>query len=397
MSSRSTAATKPPKADFRVDAPHKGADKGDEHGVAVLHISGSWVVTQIEGLGDRLTKALNRTDKVRVESEGLTALDTAGAYLLKIVIGERLDGDIFAGKSNYQSLYRLVGDHLPSLDTYDVEHPVKAKFWLHPIYLSLIGLGKIMTAFGRGFVNQSIFMGHVITMLMISLVRPSRIRWAALFNIMQRAGLEAIPIVSLTNAFVGAVLAFLMVLSLKVYGGAVFSVDFVCIGVMREFAPVIAAVLIAGRSASGFAAEIGSMKMNQEIDAMRVMGIDPYEALVLPRVVALTIMTPLITFIGVLSGMLGGMLAIWGSLGLGPEFFIQRLYDYVPSVNLFVGMIRTPVFAITIAIVGCRLGMTVKNDVISLGRQVTTAVVQSIFLVFMIDAMFAILFNGFVF
>ena len=393
MSSRSTATTKPSRAEFSVDA----ADKAEGEAVAVLRLSGAWVVTQIEGKADRLTKALKPYGKVKVDAEAITALDTAGAYLLKIVIGERLDGDIFAGHDNYQRLYRLVGDHTPSLDSYDQENPEKPKFWLHPIYLSLIGLGRLMTAFGRGFVNQSIFMGHVITLLLISIARPSRMRWAALFNIMQRAGLEAIPIVALTNAFVGAVLAFLMVLSLKVYGGAVFSVDFVCIGVMREFAPVIAAVLIAGRSASGFAAEIGSMKMNQEIDAMRVMGIDPYEALVLPRVLALTIMTPLITFIGVLSGMVGGMLAIWGSLGLGPDFFVQRLYDYVPSVNLFVGMVRTPVFAITIAIVGCRLGMTVKNDVISLGRQVTTAVVQSIFLVFMIDAMFAILFNGFVF
>ena len=384
-----------------MDAPDKGegpvVDGGATGKAAVLHLTGPWVVTQIEGMADRLTKALKPYAKVRVEAESLAALDTAGAYLLKVVIGDRAEGDIFAGHDNYQRLYRLVGDHVPSLDTYDVENPEKPKFWLHPIYLSLIGLGKLMTAFWRGFINQSIFMGHITTLLMISIVRPSRVRWAALFNIMQRAGLEAIPIVALTNAFVGAVLAFLMVLSLKVYGGAVFSVDFVCIGVMREFAPVIAAVLIAGRSASGFAAEIGSMKMNQEIDAMRVMGIDPYEALVLPRVVALTIMTPLITFIGALSGMLGGMLAIWGSLGLGPEFFVQRLYDYVPSVNLFVGMIRTPVFAVTIAVVGCRLGMTVKNDVISLGRQVTTAVVQSIFLVFMIDAMFAILFNGFVF
>lgn len=139
------------------------------------------------------------------------------------------------------------------------------------------------------------------------------------------------------------------------------------------------------------------MKMNQEIDAMRVMGIDPYEALVLPRVVALTIMTPLITFVGMIAGMFGGALAIWGTLGMGPQYFVTRMYDFVPSVNLFVGMVKTPFLAITIAVVGCRMGMTVKDDVISLGRQVTTAVVQAIFLVFMIDAIFAMLFNGFVF
>jgi phospholipid/cholesterol/gamma-HCH transport system permease protein len=169
------------------------------------------------------------------------------------------------------------------------------------------------------------------------------------------------------------------------------------LGVIKQGAPMAAAMMLGGAGSAAIASDLGARTEREEVDAMRVMGIDPYEALVLPRVVALVIMTPLVTFIGILAGMIGGALAIWGSLGLGPAFFVQRLYDYVPTVNLFVGMIRTPVFAVTIAIVGCRLGMTVKDDVISLGRQVTTAVVQSIFLIFMIDAVFAVLFNGFVF
>jgi phospholipid/cholesterol/gamma-HCH transport system permease protein len=386
------AISKPIKAEFTVTPPAKG--EGD---VAVLNLSGHWIITRLEGIAGRIQSALRKYDKVRVTTEGLEVLDSAGAFALHYGLDDKLDGDIFAGNEAYARLYALVGANRPTMDTYTREHPEIRKFWLHPVYYVLVHLGRIMSAFWRGFIDQSIFMGHVMTLIMLSIVRPSRIRFAALFNIMQRAGLESLPIVVVTNMFVGAVLAFLMVLSLQQYGGAVFSVDLVCIGVMREFGPVIAAVLLAGRSASSFAAEIGSMKMNQEIDAMRVMGIDPYEALVVPRVVALVIMTPLVTFIGILAGMIGGALAIWGALGLGPAFFVQRLYDYVPTVNLFVGMIRTPVFAVTIAIVGCRLGMTVKDDVISLGRQVTTAVVQSIFLIFMIDAVFAVLFNGFVF
>ncbi len=382
-------AKKTAKADFTLDIPASG--------IAVLRLSGDWVVTHLEGMAPRLRQALGKVDKITIDSSGLTALDTVGAFLVREVGGEKLDGNPFSDNEKYKTLYDLVDASAPDIASYYKENPEKRRFWLHPVYYAFVSLGKLMSAFWRGFVAQAVFMGHVITLLMISIARPGRIRWAALINLMQRAGLEAIPIVAMTNAFVGAVLAFLMVLSLRQYGGAVFSVDLVCIGVMREFAPIIAAVLLAGRSASSFAAEIGAMKMNQEIDAMRVMGIDPYEALVLPRVVALVIMTPLITFIGMLAGMFGGAIAIWASLGTGPQFFIQRLYDYVPSVNLFVGMIRTPVFAITIAMVGCRLGMTVKDDVISLGRQVTTAVVQSIFLIFMIDAVFAILFNGFVF
>ena len=388
----SRATSKPIKAEFTITAPAKGGDS-----VAVLNLSGQWIITRLEGIAARMQSALKKYDRVHVTTDGLEALDSAGAFALHYALTDKLDGEIFADNANYARLYALVGANRPTMDTYNRENPEVRKFWLHPIYYGLVHLGQLMSGFWRGFIAQSVFMGHVMTLIMLSIARPSRVRWAPLFNIMQRAGLEALPIVAVTNLFVGAVLAFLMVLSLKAYGGAVFSIDFVSIGVMREFAPVIAAVLIAGRSASGFAAEIGSMKMNQEIDAMRVMGIDPYEALVLPRVVALVIMTPLVTFIGALAGMLGGSLAIWGSLGLGPQYFVQRLYDYVPTVNLFVGMIRTPVFAVTIAVVGCRLGMSVKDDVISLGRQVTKAVVQSIFLIFMIDAIFAMLFNGFTF
>ena len=383
------------KADFTVTAPEEGAGKGDS--TAVLNLTGRWVVTRLEGVSSRLAAALKSYGKVRVTTDGLDALDTAGAFTVRQIVADRLDGEIFSDNENYARLYALVNTCKADVDSYEQDNPAKQKFWLHPVYYMLEHLGRIMSAFGRGFINQSVFMGHTITLWMLSIVRPSRIRWAALFNIMQRAGLEALPIVFVTNLFIGATLAFLLVLTLKQFGAAVFAVDMVAISVLREFGPLIAAVLISGRSASAFAAEIGSMKINQEIDAMRVMGIDPYEALVLPRVIALVIMMPLITFVGMVAGMLGGALAIWGSLGNGPAFFVQRLYDYVPSVNMFIGMIKTPFLAITIAVVGCRMGMTVKDDVISLGRQVTTAVVQSIFLVFMIDAIFAMLFNGFVF
>ncbi|MGA9659476.1 MAG: ABC transporter permease [Asticcacaulis sp.] len=381
------------KADFTVKPP-EGAEKDD---VAVLNISGHWVVTRIDGMTARLSRALKGYEHIQVTTDGLEGLDTAGAFTLRQVVDSRLDGEIFTDNENYGRIYNLVNSCKTGIDTYNKEHPESRRFWLHPVYFVLVHLGRLMTAFWQAFIDQSVFMGHIITLIFRSILRPDRIRWAALFNIMQRAGLEALPIVAVTNMFVGATLAFLLVLTLQQFGAAVFAIDMVAIGVLREFGPLIAAVLISGRSASAFAAEIGSMKMNQEIDAMRVMGIDPYEALVLPRVVALTIMTPLITFVGMIAGMFGGALAIWGTLGMGPQYFVTRMYDFVPSVNLFVGMVKTPFLAITIAVVGCRMGMTVKDDVISLGRQVTTAVVQAIFLVFMIDAIFAMLFNGFVF
>ena len=377
------------KADYSIET----ADDGR----ARLILKGQWVITELHGFAVRLRAQLNKAQHIAVDSSQLESLDTAGALLLRTIVGDRVEGDLFKGQDKFAQVYELTETTSKEGVALDKDTGPKPTLWSNPLAGLMVRIGRAMETFWEHFIAQSVFIGHITTLFLLSIVNPRRIRWPALVNIMQRAGLEAIPIVTLTNFFVGAVLAFLMVLSLRQYGGAVFAIDFVSIGVLREFAPVIAAVLIAGRSASSFAAEIGAMKMNQEIDAMRVMGIDPYEALVLPRVLALCIMTPLITFLGAIAGMAGGAVVIWAVLQLGPSYFLQRLYDYVPFENFFVGIVRTPVFAATIAIVGCRMGMTVKEDVISLGRKVTTAVVQSIFLVFMIDAVFAILFNGFTF
>ena len=377
------------KADYSIET----ADDGR----ARLILKGQWVITELHGFAVRLRAQLNKAQHIVVDSSQLETLDTAGALLLRTIVGDRIEGDLFKGQDKFAQVYELTETTSKEGVALDKDTGPKPTLWSNPLAGLMVRIGRAMETFWEHFIAQSVFIGHITTLFLLSIVNPRRIRWPALVNIMQRAGLEAIPIVTLTNFFVGAVLAFLMVLSLRQYGGAVFAIDFVSIGVLREFAPVIAAVLIAGRSASSFAAEIGAMKMNQEIDAMRVMGIDPYEALVLPRVLALCIMTPLITFLGAIAGMAGGAVVIWAVLQLGPSYFLQRLYDYVPFENFFVGIVRTPVFAATIAIVGCRMGMTVKEDVISLGRKVTTAVVQSIFLVFMIDAVFAILFNGFTF
>jgi phospholipid/cholesterol/gamma-HCH transport system permease protein len=172
----------------------------------------------------------------------------------------------------------------------------------------------------------------------------------------------------------------------------VFAVELIGIAVLREFNIIITAVLLAGRSASAFAAEIGSMKMNQEIDAMRIMGVDPYEALVFPRLAALLITIWPLTFVATLTGLLGGMLVTWAALGLGPAFFFQRIIDNVGVTHFLVGMCKAPVMAAVIAGIGCRQGLEVGGDVESLGRRVTAAVVHAIFAIIMIDAVFALLF-----
>jgi phospholipid/cholesterol/gamma-HCH transport system permease protein len=383
--------SKTTKAEFAVDAP-KDVPESDS---AVLRLKGRWVIARLGGVPDRLRAALRPYGKVRVDADALEALDSAGALTLHLALDGRLDGAAFTEDSKFRRLFDLVGERAPDLLSWDKERPSAHRPWWTPFYALLVWVGGWVARFARGFMAQTAFLGHVVTVGLGGLLKPGRIRWAAVVNIMQRAGIDAIPIVTLTSLFIGAVIGFIGVLQLQQYGGGIFAIDMVAVFSLREFAPLITAILLAGRSASAFAAEVGSMKMNQEIDAMRVMGIEPYGALVVPRILGLVIMSPFITMIAALASMFGGMLAIWSSLGAGPATFMQRLHDYVPFVDFFVGIIRPPFFAATIAIVGCWQGLNVKDDVLSLGRQVTTAVVQSIFLVFMLDAMFAILFNGF--
>ncbi|RYG00016.1 MAG: ABC transporter permease, partial [Caulobacteraceae bacterium] len=201
------------------------------------------------------------------------------------------------------------------------------------------------------------------------------------------------PIVAVTNFFIGAVIAFLGANLLTQFGAGVFTVQLVAVATLRELAVLITAILLAGRSASSFAAEIGSMRMNQEVDAMQVMGVNPFQALVIPRLASMIVMMPILTFIGMLAGLLGGLLVTWSQLSYGPSFFIQRISeDPMMDTHLMVGMIKAPVFAIVIAAIGCRQGMAVAGDVESLGRRVTAAVVQAIFAIISLDAVFALIF-----
>jgi phospholipid/cholesterol/gamma-HCH transport system permease protein len=225
-----------------------------------------------------------------------------------------------------------------------------------------------------------------------SLANPRRIRVAPLVALMERAGLDAIPIVATTSFFIGAVVGLLGANMLQQFGAQVFAVELIGIAVLREFNIIITAVLLAGRSASAFAAEIGSMKMNQEIDAMKVLGVDPFEALVFPRFMALLLTIPLLTFVATLAGLFGGLVVTWSVLDLGPAFFLQRIVDNVGIGHFWVGLSKAPVMAVVIAGIGCRQGLEVGGDVESLGRRVTAAVVHAIFAIIMIDAVFALIY-----
>lgn len=376
------------KADFKIETPPGGE-------ATVVSLKGDWTAITLRDAGERLKGALKSASDVRIETGELKTFDTAGAYALRAALGAAGDreGDVlFADQPHLSAVYDLIRDIEPKVaEAQKATAKQKSNF----IVAELAQLGRATEEFLKDLRDLNVFVGHLVVTTFLSLVTPGRIRWTPLVAQMAQAGFGALMVVCVTNFFVGAVIAFLGILQLQQFGAAVFAVELIGISVLREFGPVIAAVLIAGRSASSFTAEIGAMKMNQEISAMRVMGINPFDALIFPRLAALLLTMPLVTFAGSMAGLLGGQVVVWAQLGYGLHFFSIRMTEYVPFVNFFVGMIKVPLFAIAITVIGCRLGMNVTEDVISLGRQVTRAVVQAIFTIILIDAIVAMMFNGF--
>ena len=222
---------------------------------------------------------------------------------------------------------------------------------------------------------------------------PARIRWRPiLFNI-QRAGFEALPIVGLLSFLLGIVVAYQGADQLRQYGANIFVADLVGLSMLREFAPLITAITIAGRSGSAFAAQIGTMAVTEEIDAMRTIGIDPQELLVLPKIIALVIALPLLTVFADVLGVAGGMLMAQSQLDVGFSEFLDRMAKAVSVTSYAVGIGKAPVFAVIISVVGCFQGFRTKGGADSVGQQTTRSVVQSIFLVIVADALFSIAFS----
>ena len=365
-------------ADFTIVTP-EGDDAGSDK--RVVRLTGDWTAINIGDAAQRLRLALKDDPATRVDVKGAGRVDTAGVLGLIDAVGD--DDKIIVARPETKRLVKRVRAAMA------VEPPVIVK---------RLSLNLMMERLGRGlvgvvgeFIGTMAFTGHLIATMGPAIRHPGKVRWPAVINLTERAGLDAIPIVVITNFFIGAVVAFLGATMLADFGAQVFAVETVGFGVLREFAVVITAILLAGRSASAFAAEIGSMKMQPEIDAMQVMGVDPFQALVLPRFLALLSIIPL-TFLAAVAGLLGGCLVLWFTVDLSPAFFMQRIQDQVGLRHFWVGISKAPVMAIIIAGIGCRQGMLVGGDVESLGRRVTTAVVHSIFSIIMIDAIFAIVF-----
>ncbi len=359
-------------ADFSIDREGEGA---------VVRLTGDWTTLCLGDAPVRLEREL-AAGEARVDFSQVGRIDTAGAYAALRPLDTESRGAFEAGeRDDLRRLTALVCDALDAEPTPRVRtNPIRKTF-------EAIGFGVAQA--GTELWRGQIFAGRMVTALGRVLVHPSRLRITPLVAVLEHAGFGAIPIVLILNFFVGAVLALVCSTMLKMFSANAYVVELVGIGVLREFGALFTAIVFAGRSASAFAAQLGAMRMNQEIDAMRVMGIDRYEALVVPRLAAAIVALPLLTFIGDLGGLVGGMLVSWPMLGLSPDFFLERLADTVGTKQFWLGMAKAPFFALVVAGTGCRHGLDVGGDVESLGARVTTAVVQSIFLIIMFDAIFA--------
>jgi len=355
----------------------------NEHGLDVL-CTGDWTAVRMGEANERLTDTLDGLQGVTLDLRQIGRCDTAGAYGLLKAASAAGQPPQFLTRPEVERLLELV------------DRAIKAEPTPHRVRHSLVDLfdriGHGVIHLGAEVFDTMVFIGHLLVAIGRAVANPRRVRWAACFSLAERAGLDAIPIVSLTTFFIGAVVGLLGANMLTTFGAQVYVVQLIGVAVLREFNVLITALLLAGRSASSFAAEIGSMKMNQEIDAMRVLGVDPFDALVFPRFFALFITIPLLVFSATIAGLAGGLVIAWSQLGLGPVFFFQQLIDNVGPVHFWVGMSKAPVLAIIIAGIGCRQGMEVGGDVESLGRRVTAAVVHAIFATILIDAIFAVIY-----
>lgn len=351
---------------------------------------GRWVVANAEVL-DRLLVAAPAPQgrELDIDFTQVEAIDTVGAWLVHRTAAHWRKAGGQAVISGASAEYEVL---LGQVAKADRPAPVLSKP-LGRVAAMLDRLGRRVVDMWNDALLLISFLGETVAaMFRLAFVHPGRFRLTSTFAQAQAVGLDAMPIVGLISFLIGVVIAYQGVDQLAMFGAQIFVVNLVSISVLRELGILLTAIVIAGRSGSAFTAQIGSMKLNEEVDAMRTLGLDPIEVLVVPRVIALMVMLPCLAFFADIMGLLGGMLMSWVTLGFSPDVFINRLAAAVTWKTFFVGIVKAPFFAVTIAVVGCLEGLRVEGSSESVGRRTTQSVVKGIFLVIVLDAAFSIFF-----
>jgi phospholipid/cholesterol/gamma-HCH transport system permease protein len=356
-----------------------------------MRISGDWTLAHYSALKHLVASlAAHSAADIVIDFSELGALDTAGASLLVELLGaERVgrladQGDQLsaADRALLQTVYCSMADFCV---------PVKASEASVGMQL-LVRIGRAVDTVWQDSKQLLGFIGLILETLLRGLFQPKRWRITPVVAHIEQTGLDAAPIIALLTFLVGAVVAFLGATVLASFGASIFTVDLVAFSFLREFGVLLTAILMAGRTASAFTAQIGSMKANEEIDAIRTLGLDPMELLVLPRVLALLVALPLLTFLAMICGIVGGGVVCALSLGISPAMFLALLHSDIGVQHLLVGLVKAPFFAFLIAAIGCLEGFKVSGSAESVGAHTTSSVVQSIFVVIVLDAVAALFF-----
>jgi phospholipid/cholesterol/gamma-HCH transport system permease protein len=375
-----------------MDAPPLTFASIDQPTATEFALAGQWTARGIGAIQKKYA-ALAAPGKSAVTADGakIEALDTAGAWILQKLLlrlgNEGIALKVQGLRPEFAKLLAVVAEQMAAQAK---EAPTKADVPDGP----LTRIGHSAASAYEQSVALLAFVGETAMSFAGCITHPQRIRWRPiLFNI-RTAGFDALPIVGLLSFLLGVVVAYQGADQLKQYGANIFVVDLVGLSMMREFAPLITAIIIAGRSGSAYAAQIGTMAVTEEIDAMRTLGIAPMELLVLPKIIALVIAMPLLTAFADVLGVTGGMIMAQSQLGVTYGEFLDRFTKAVSVTAYMVGIGKAPVFAAIIVIVGCFQGFRTKGGADSVGRQTTRSVVQSIFLVIVADALFSIAFSA---
>jgi phospholipid/cholesterol/gamma-HCH transport system permease protein len=370
-----------------LDSPGYRIARSDDQ--ATVALSGEWTLDhgrRLEALLDELPAELGEVRRAVLDVGAVERLDTLGARVVD-QLAHRIGSD-----GVRVQLARAQPAHATLIEAVRTRSEKLIPPQTSRIVEMLADIGRAVVGAGSDLARGISFIGEVVVAIGRVMLRPSTFRWASLVNQLEQIAFRGAPIIILITFLVGCIVAQQGIFQLRRFGATAFVVDLVGIITLRELALLLCAIMIAGRSGSAFTAEIGSMKMREEIDALRVMGLNPVDVLVVPRILALIIAMPILTFLASMAGLFGAGLTAWLYGGIAPDTFLARLQSVITAKHFSVGLIKAPFMAVVIGAIACIEGLNVKGSAESLGKQVTSSVVKAIFMVIVVDGLFAMFF-----
>lgn len=362
---------------MNADAP----ETSEQHG-STYHMVGALTISRAATTEREIAA---QPDPLTIDLSQVSRMDTVGAWIVHRTVRDRR-ARVVGATPEAKSLLEQVAE---------ADHPVRVHAELSGGFVGMLReLGLWITEVGITLVGLLGFFGSTLVAFAAVARRPRRFRLNAVVQRFDVVGVRALGIIGLMSFLIGIVVGQQGAVQLAQFGAEIYTVNLIGRITVRELGVLMTAIMVAGRSGSAFAAQIGTMKLTEEVDAMRTIGVSPIEALVIPRMIASVVMMPLLAFWSILLGLLGGGIFVWLDLGIPPLTYIGRLQDVIPMTDLWVALIKAPVFGFIVALAGCFQGMLVEGDSEDVGRRTTTAVVQSIFLVIVLDAVFAVFFSS---